>query len=144
MKKYILFLFLAILVTIFIIGCDMQEQGYEIQEENEPLSSDLARTIRISATEAMEMMTDDVIILDVRNPDEFAQSHIPNAILLPLPEIWDNAENVLTDKNQTILIYCRSGVRSAYAAQELIELGYTNVYDFGGIIDWHGDIVTGE
>jgi len=95
----------------------------------------------ITASEAKLMMTDDAAILDVRNQDEFEQGHIPNAILLPASELMENAERILPDKNQVILVYCRSGVRSAAAAQELALLGYTRVYDFGGIIDWHGEVV---
>ncbi|MCL2223131.1 MAG: rhodanese-like domain-containing protein [Oscillospiraceae bacterium] len=95
----------------------------------------------ITASEAKLMMTDDVVILDVRNQDEFEQGHIPNAILLPAGELRENAERILPDKNQVILVYCRSGVRSAAAAQELALFGYTRVYDFGGIIDWHGEVV---
>jgi len=144
MKKYVLLFLLAVLATSFFSGCDMQEQGNEVAEEDDSSGSDLAIVIRISANEAMDMMTDDAIILDVRNPDEFAQGHIPNAILLPSSEVQRDAESILPDKNQVILVYCRSGVRSAAAAQELVALGYTAVYDFGGILDWHGEIVTEE
>lgn len=87
------------------------------------------------------MMGEDVIILDVRTQAEFAEGHIPNALLLPDNEIKQRAEELLPDKEQTILVYCRSGRRSELAAKELIQLGYTNVYDFGGILDWTGDVV---
>lgn len=89
----------------------------------------------------MEMMGGDAIILDVRTQPEFDEEHIPNAVLLPGNEIAQRAEQVLPDKEQTILVYCRSGRRSALAAKELVDLGYTNVYDFGGILDWTGDVV---
>jgi len=96
---------------------------------------------KLSPQEAQEMMNEDVIILDVRTPAEFAEGHIPDALLLPNTEIKQRAEELLPDKEQTILVYCRSGRRSAQAAQELAELGYTNVYDFGGILDWTGEVV---
>ena len=97
--------------------------------------------IKITAQETQEMMGEDVIILDVRTQAEFAEGHIPNALLLPDNEIKQRAEELLPDKEQTILVYCRSGRRSELAAKELIQLGYTNVYDFGGILDWTGDVV---
>lgn len=97
--------------------------------------------IKITPQEAQEMMTRDAIILDVRTQTEFDEGHIPNAVLLPDTEIKQRAKEVLPDKEQTILVYCRSGRRSALAAQELADMGYTNVYDFGGILDWTGDVV---
>ena len=76
------------------------------------------------------------IILDVRTKEEFDQGHIPGAILIPNTEIEARAEEKLTDKDQLILVYCRSGRRSKLAAEILVELGYTNIKEFGGIIDW--------
>ena len=76
------------------------------------------------------------IILDVRTEEEFAEGHIAGAILIPDYEITEKAESVLTDKDQQILVYCRSGRRSKNAASQLVELGYSNVQEFGGIIDW--------
>lgn len=98
----------------------------------------------ISAVTAKEMIDKDnsIIILDVRTKDEFDEGHIKNALLLPDTEVEDKAQELLPDKDATILIYCRSGRRSALSATKLDELGYTNVYDFGGIIDWPYDIVT--
>lgn len=87
------------------------------------------------------MAQEGIIILDVRTEEEFAEGHIPNAVLLPDTEVKQRAEELLPDKEQTILVYCRSGRRSALAAQELADMGYTNVYDFGGILDWTGDVV---
>ncbi len=94
--------------------------------------------MKISAEEAKEIMdsTDDFVLVDVREEDEYAQEHIQGALLIPYGEIRQRAETELTDKGQTILVYCRSGRRSAIAAKTLAELGYTNVKDFGGIIDW--------
>ena len=80
------------------------------------------------------------IILDVRTPEEYNEGHIPNAILIPDYEIKEKAESVLLDKNQLILVYCRSGRRSKNAANNLVSLGYTNIKEFGGIIDWPYEI----
>lgn len=98
---------------------------------------------KISPEEAKKIMDDggDHIILDVRTEQEFNEEHIKDALLIPNESIEDRAERELTDKDQLILLYCRSGVRSADAANKLIQLGYTNVHDFGGIIDWEYDKV---
>ena len=99
---------------------------------------------KISAEEAKIMMDqeNDLIILDVRTPEEYEAGHIPGAVNISSTEITETVEGVITDKSDTILVYCRSGSRSAGAASELSELGYTNVYDFGGIMDWKYEIVT--
>lgn len=76
------------------------------------------------------------VILDVRTQEEYDEKHIPEAILIPDYEIREKAEGILTDKNQLILVYCRSGRRSKLASEDLLELGYTNIKEFGGIIDW--------
>jgi len=97
---------------------------------------------KITAKEA-KMLIDsgNVTVLDVRTQAEFASGHINGAILLPNTEIKKKAPEVLPDKNTTILVYCRSGNRSAQAAKILVEMGYTKVYDFGGIIDWPYEVV---
>ena len=94
--------------------------------------------MNITAQQAKEIMDTEegYIILDVRTEEEYAEGHIPNAILIPDYEIAEKAERVLTDKDQQILVYCRSGRRSKLAAEALVELGYTNIKEFGGIIDW--------
>ncbi|MCL2408481.1 MAG: rhodanese-like domain-containing protein [Oscillospiraceae bacterium] len=98
--------------------------------------------VRISHEDALKMIgRGGVIIVDVRSSAEFADGHIENAVSLPLDQIRDYAESVIPDKDQTILVYCRSGNRSRTASYELIALGYTNVYDFGGINGWPGTIV---
>lgn len=100
---------------------------------------------KISAQDAKARMDsgDSVIILDVRTAEEYAAGHIPNAILIPNETIIDTQPALLPDLNAEILVYCRSGNRSAQAAKKLIAMGYTNVYDFGGIIDWPYETVTG-
>lgn len=96
---------------------------------------------QITMSEAVEMMAseDNYIILDVRRPDEFAAGHIPNAINIPNESIGTNEINELPDKNQLILVYCRSGNRSKQASEKLVRLGYTNIVEFGGINDWEGE-----
>ena len=101
---------------------------------------------QISQETAKEMMTQDDghIIVDVRRPDEYDAGHIPGAVLIPNESIGGAAPKELPDTNQIILIYCRSGNRSKQAAQKLAGMGYTNIYEFGGIITWTGEIVTTE
>ena len=93
---------------------------------------------QITPKEAKSIMDkeSDCVILDVRTEEEFASGHIKDAILIPDYEIAAKAESIITDKEQLILVYCRSGRRSKLAAAELVNLGYTNVKEFGGIIDW--------
>lgn len=85
---------------------------------------------------------DDIVILDVRTKQEYDQGHILNAVLIPDVNLKDEVEGIIPDKNIKILVYCRSGRRSAASAKLLIEMGYKNVCDFGGINDWPFDIVT--
>ncbi len=92
------------------------------------------------AKEIMETQKD-YIIIDARTTEEFNEGHIENAILIPEYEIAERAEKELPDKAALILVYCRSGRRSKIASEELVKLGYTNVKEFGGIIDWPYDIV---
>ena len=123
MKKLI-FLFLAVMM---LTACGQDK------ENNQG-----AAYVNITAEEAKEIMDSEegYIILDVRTQEEYDHGHIPGAILIPNTEIEDRAEEVLTDKDQLILVYCRSGRRSQLAAEALVELGYTNIKEFGGILDW--------
>ena len=94
--------------------------------------------MNITAQEAKQIMDSEegYIILDTRTQAEYDEGHIPGAIVIPHDEINEKAEQMLPDKDQLILVYCRSGRRSKLAAQSLVELGYTNIKEFGGIIDW--------
>ena len=94
--------------------------------------------VNITAEEAKAIMDNEegYVILDVRTQEEYDQGHIPGAIVISHEEIAEKAEEVLTDKDQLILVYCRSGRRSKIAAEALVELGYTNIREFGGINDW--------
>lgn len=149
--KLILGIAAVLLIAIGLIACQSKKQLTEPQtsENIEPSifsssKSSAGKYQRISAKDAQARMDsgDEIIILDVRTPAEFAEGYIKGAINLPLDRITKDAPTVLTDKEAEILIYCRSGNRSKTAAQQLIKLGYTNVYDFGGIIDWSGEVVT--
>ena len=123
MKK-LLFLLLAVML---LTACGQaKENDWE------------AAYMNITAEEAKQIMDseDGYIILDARTQEEYDQGHIPGAIVISHEEIMEKAEDVLTDKDQLILVYCRSGRRSKIAAEALVELGYTNIREFGGIIDW--------
>ena len=100
--------------------------------------SSAQRPYKISAEQAYNMMSesDNYILLDVRTNEEYQERHIKGAVLIPDFELADRAEKELPDKNSVILVYCRSGRRSGNAANLLTRLGYTNVYDFGGIVNW--------
>jgi phage shock protein E len=133
MKRYIS-MFLSGL--LFFTGC---AQTAPAQNEGEAVYR------RLSAEEAMEMMEtlEDYILLDVRTEEEYLEKRIENALLIPDNKIEQEAEEKLPDKNAIILVYCRSGRRSANAANALVKMGYTGVYDFGGINDWPYDTVSG-
>lgn len=96
----------------------------------------------VSSQEAKELMDteDSYVILDVRTEEEYEQGHIKNAVLIPDYEVETRAEKELPDKDQLIMVYCRSGRRSKIASDILVSLGYTNIVEFGGIIDWEYEI----
>lgn len=114
---------------------EKSEESIDISFENgyEQISGETAK--RLMETES------NYVIIDARTKEEFAEGHIEGAILIPEYEIYNKAEFELQDKSQLILVYCRSGRRSKIAAESLAELGYTNVKEFGGIIDWKYEIV---
>lgn len=128
------FLIILLLLTAILTGCndvDKNENG-STDTGYKKITSEGAKAI---------IDSEDVIILDVRTPEEYSSGHIENAILLPVTEITDKAEDFLPDKDAKILVYCRSGNRSSTASKELINMGYTNVYDFGGLNSWSYEIV---
>lgn len=100
---------------------------------------------KITPQEAYDIMQsgEDYILLDVRTDEEYREIRIDGSILIPDTEISTRAESELKDKNAVILVYCRGGVRSEKASRELVDLGYTNVYDIGGILDWPYETVSG-
>ena len=127
-KRFILMI-LAMTFPFAVAGCS-SSRGITSYEQ-------------ISGAEAKALLDSEsgYIIIDARTQSEFDEGHIPGAILIPEYEIAERAENELLDKNQLILVYCRSGRRSKIAAEELVKLGYTNVKEFGGIIDWEYETV---
>ena len=121
--KRIIFLLLAVML---LAACAQEETKQE------------AVYMNITAQEAKEIMDREsgYVILDVRTREEYDQGHIPGAIVISHEKVAHKAEETLTDKDQLILVYCRSGRRSKIAAEALVELGYTNILEFGGILDW--------
>ena len=126
--KYLVLVMALIMTTVFILGsCGT---GYK----------------QISQDEAMQIMEEEsgFLIVDVRRPDEFAEGHIEGAINVPNEGIAEEMPEELPDKDQLLLIYCRTGRRSKEASEKLAKIGYKNVYEFGGINTWTGTIVTGD
>jgi len=125
------YLMILLLISITLIGCTSADS-----DSNGEFGS-------MSSADAYELIAsgDDVIILDVRSEGEFSNGHIEGAILLPVDEIEYRAESILPDKDAVILVICQSGNRSQVASQELVDLGFNNVYDIGGIMSWPGEIV---
>ncbi|WP_455683608.1 rhodanese-like domain-containing protein [Thomasclavelia sp.] len=121
---------IIILAVIIVIGIGI----FIFKNNHEP---DI-QYVKISAREAKEIIDNksNIIIIDVRREDEYQTGHIEDAICIPNEVISNQAESLLPDKEQEILVYCRSGNRSSQAVNKLLDLGYTNVKDFGGIIDW--------
>ena len=128
MKKFITLL----LSVLFLAGCALPA-GQEVSYR------------QINMDEAITMMEEEssYIILDVRTPEEFAKKHIPGALNIPNETIGTEEIPELPDKDQLILVYCRSGNRSKQASEKLVALGYTNIVEFGGINDWPGETATG-
>ncbi|MDD4047080.1 MAG: rhodanese-like domain-containing protein [Tissierellia bacterium] len=133
MKRILIILFIVILITIIFTGCtSMEKEQTGTETEYKKISAQEAKAI---------IESEDVIILDVRTQEEYNEGHIENSVLLPVNDISAKAEEILTDKDAKILVYCRSGNRSATASKQLIKMGYTNVYDFGGINSWPYEII---
>ena len=131
MKRIIL---LSVLLLALLCGCAPQNEG-EIEEMT---------YIQITMDKAVEMMESEsnYIILDVRTFEEYNERHIPGAICVPNESIGTEPIDELPQKDQLILIYCRSGRRSKEAAEKLAAMGYSNIYEFGGILDWTGETVS--
>ena len=128
MKKIIPFL----MALLLLAGCGAQSEESAYRQ--------------INAEEAATMMEEEsgYIILDVRTAQEYSEKHIPGAINIPNETIGTEDIPELPDKEQLILVYCRSGNRSKQASEKLVKLGYTNIVEFGGINDWTGETVSGE
>lgn len=143
-KSYKLAIFL--LVCMMIAACGQTKADHHtIDDTNRSETEGSQQKMsyeQISAEKAMQLMANEegYIILDVRTKEEYAQGHIPGAICVPNETIGEDMPEELPEKEQLILVYCRSGNRSKQASGKLAELGYTNIKEFGGIIDWNGDI----
>ena len=152
MRKYLFATIIISFVAFTLVGCTSDTINSPKSSTNNDLNSASETTptssaaiiTKITAEQAKEMIdsSTELIVLDVRTQEEYDETHIEGAILIPDYEIDTQAEELITDKNATLLVYCRSGRRSALASQTLYELGYTSVYDFGGIIDWPYEVVT--
>ncbi|MBQ1280655.1 MAG: rhodanese-like domain-containing protein [Oscillospiraceae bacterium] len=126
-------IFLFVISCLLLCGCGAKESAAPSYRQ-------------ISMEEAIKIMETEegYILLDVRTEAEFAEAHIPGAICIPNESIGSETPGELPDKEQTILVYCRSGNRSKQASQKLANLGYSNILEFGGIIDWPGETVSGS
>lgn len=141
-------LFALLLVSVLLVsfwGCKAKEEAPLSTEAQTTKTTGMINMTyeQISQDEAKKIMdtSSDYIIIDARTQEEFNEGHIENAILIPEYEIAEKTPDLIPDKNQLILVYCRSGRRSKIASEALAELGYTNVKEFGGIIDWQYEIV---
>jgi phage shock protein E len=130
-------LLLALAITIAFSGCATTQ---------DPAGEEEPTVVKITAEEGKTMMEEDptIVLVDVRTEAEFTEEHIPGALLVPVDELESLAPEMIPDKEATYIVYCRSGNRSATAAQQLIDMGYQNIYDMGGIIDWPYETETGS
>ncbi len=148
MTKRTIIISAAVVLVVLMSACGNitgKDSGAVSTDANETMNETQTNTYRqISMEEAVIMMCEesDYIILDVRRPDEFAEGHIPNAINVANETIGTVEIPELPDKDRLIMVYCRSGRRSKEAADKLVKLGYTNIVEFGGILDWTGDVET--
>ena len=144
----IIMLALTLLGCLAFAGCNKENTAENITQNGENMSYTKTQDgyYQISAEEAHKIMVEEVgyVILDVRSESEYNEAHIPDAVLLPDTEIVEKASTVLPDKDKKILVYCRSGRRSKNASAELAAMGYSNVWEFGGINDWPYTVVTPE
>lgn len=137
-KKIILTVTVIILTAAVLAGCIQKTN----KEQTEATQVNIGTYYQISQDEAKRIMDEesDYIIVDAREQSEYDEGHIKGAIVIPYTEIEQKAEELLPNKTQLILVYCRSGRRSKIAAQSLANMGYKNVKEFGGIIDWQYEI----
>ena len=131
------------LISVLGISCGRTMNSKQVSVDSKEVKNEKkAEYKKITSDEAKNIMsTQKAIVVDVRSLEEYNEGHIPNAISVPLETIENEAETKLKNKDDLILVYCRSGRRSREAALRLIEKGYTNVIDFGGIQDWNGEVV---
>lgn len=141
MKRKIIICFILTAITL-LTSCAAKSVGIIPSSETPGSASEAYH--KITSEEAKNMMeSGGVTVVDVRRPEEYAEKHIPGAILVSNETIAEKSDEMLPDKDAVLLIYCRTGVRSKQASDKLIELGYRNIYDFGGIIDWQYETESG-
>jgi len=165
MKKRIIITFL-ILIGLGVTACGTVDNAptQEVSVDTTVIQSDSTQEVSIDTTVAQSDSTnvltytkikpedakkrldseEGIILLDVRTQEEYTEKHIPNSMLIPVEVIEKEAPSKLTDKNATIFVYCRSGRRSAIASEALVQMGYTKVYDLGGINDWTYETESGN
>lgn len=138
MKK--LYILLLAFASVFLVACGAAPQ---VSAQPAPAGKETGAAVKnekylkITPEEAKDLIgKEGVVLLDVRTEEEYGQGYIPGAVLLPVDEISKKAAEVLKDKGETIIVYCRTGRRSANASGELADMGYTKVYDLGGIVSW--------
>ncbi len=127
---------LALLIALTLTGCGTTKA---------PADNESPTVANITAEEGKAMLEEDstIVLVDVRTEAEFTEERIPGALLVPIDDLESLAPEMIPDKEATYIIYCRSGNRSATAAQQLIDMGYQKIYDMGGIIDWPYETETG-
>ena len=127
-KRRIVSIIAALVFLLAVSGCSVPEEGSDY--------------MNISQKKAKEMMEnlEEFVLLDARTEEEFSEGHIPGAIVIPHDEIFERAEAEIPEKDVPVFVYCRSGNRSKTASEALSDLGYSEIYEFGGIIDWPYEI----
>ena len=149
MKMKSIVVLVALIMSMAAAGCG-QKEVHIIGGADGPTSIFLAENssadsytqIDQEMAKAMMSLDDGHVVVDVRRQDEYDSGHIPGAICIPNESITDTQPAELPDLNQIILVYCRTGRRSKEASQKLFDMGYKNVFEFGGIVDWTGEVVT--
>lgn len=142
MKRKIIICFILTAITL-LTSCAAKSVGI-IPSSETPGSAAVEAYHKITSEEAKNMMeSGGVTVVDVRRPEEYAKKHIPGAILVSNETIAEKSDEMLPDKDAVLLIYCRTGARSKQASDKLIKLGYKNIYDFGGIVDWQYETESG-
>lgn len=137
-KKY--WIIGAAVAILAVAGAKVYKSVTDSSENNEDLTDNNYKSITMEEAKDIFAKEGDYIILDVRRADEFAEGHIPNAINVANEDIGTNQPSELPDLDKKIYVYCRSGRRSKEASEKLVKIGYTNIIECGGILDWTGDI----
>jgi rhodanese-related sulfurtransferase len=128
----------ALALCFVLVGC--------VVKAPKPSTTPGGAVMKIAPSEAKRRLDSEkgIVLLDVRTAEEYAERHIPGAVLLPVGEISERAKSVIPDMGAVYFVYCRSGNRSAYASEQLVNMGYSNVFDLGGIIDWPYETKSGQ